>query len=276
LQTFKKEKLMLKTYILATTMIAGFAGAGFAQSINGEVGGVVSQNGNGDLTFETSIDLGAEYSLNENSALFGNVTVLAFDDAVDQDLLLDGWYVGYRTGNWVTTFGDQSDLFAMGDGLNEVGGNVLADPAVDDQNLQVSYLDYGFMLGVTDVTEDDVEVTNVQVSAGHAYGNGVSVLGVVDYNTTTEDYTLGVAGEYAMQNRVTLTGAVTYADMFAYQVGAKYNGVTGYVAGDEVDSLAEAAVGYEWTMGKANTFAEVAYDFRTDEATPAVGVSFKF
>ncbi len=267
---------MLKTYILATTMLAGFATAGLAQSINGEVGGAVSQNGNGDLTFETTIDLGAEYTLNDSATLFGNVTVLAFDDAVDQDLVLDGWYVGARTGDWVTTFGDQSDLFALGDGLNEVGGNVLADPAVDDQNLQVSYRDYAFMLGVTDVTEDNVEVTNLQVSAGHSYGNGVSVFGVVDYNRTTEDYTLGVSGEYAMQNRVTLTGAVTYADIFAYQVGAKYEGLTGYVAGDEVDSLAEAAVGYEWTMGKANTFAEVAYDFRTDEATPAVGVSFKF
>ena len=129
---------------------------------------------------------------------------------------------------------------------------------------------------MTDIADGDVSVTNIQVSAAHSYDTGTSVFGVVDYNQTTEDFTLGVAAEQALANKVTLTGALTYADAFAYQVGAKYNGVTGYVADDETDTLAEAGLGYEWTAGKADMFVEAAYDFRTDEVTPAVGVSFKF
>ncbi len=266
---------MLKTYFLATTLIAGLAGMASAQSFNGEVGGNLSRAASGDLTYEATLDLGAEVALN-NATLFGNVTLLGFNDSVTEDVVVDGWYVGANTGDWTLTFGEQDDLFALGDGLNEVGGNVLADPAVDAQNLQVAYRDYQLMLGVTDIADGDVEVTNIQVSAAHSYGNGTSVFGVVDYNTTTEDYVIGLAAEQALANKVTLTGAVSYDDAFAYQVGAKYNGVTGYVAGDEVDTLAEAGLGYEWTAGKADLYAEAAYDFRTDEVTPAVGISFKF
>lgn len=271
-----KEKIhMLKTYFLATTLIAGFAGMASAQAFNGEVGGNVSRSATGDVAYEATLDLGAEFAVN-NATLFGNVTLLGFDDSVTSDTVVDGWYLGARTGDWTLTFGDQSDIFALGDGLNEVGGNVLANPEADAQNLQVAYRDYQFMLGVTDIADGDVSVTNIQVSAAHSYDTGTSVFGVVDYNQTTEDFTLGVAAEQALANKVTLTGALTYADAFAYQVGAKYNGVTGYVAGDETDTLAEAGLGYEWTAGKADMFVEAAYDFRTDEVTPAVGVSFKF
>lgn len=267
---------MLKTYLLATTFIAGFAGMAVAQTFNGEVGGNLSTNVDGDLTYEATLDLGAEAAVSDALTVFGNVTVLGFDDTVENDIVLDGWYLGARTGDLVLTFGDQADLFALGDGLNEVGGNVLANPEADTQNLQASYMSYDFMIGVTDVTEDDVEVTNVQVAAGHSYANGMNVYGVVDYNRASEDFTLGTSVDYTLASKVTVMGAVTYQEVFAYQAGASYNGVTGYVAGDEADAFAEVGAGYEWKVGSADAFAEVAYDLRTEEATPAVGVSFKF
>lgn len=267
---------MVKTYLLATTFIAGFAGVAAAQTFNGEVGGHLSTTADGDITYETKIDIGVEADVTDSVGVFGNVTLKGYDDTVDSDIVVDGWYLGTRTGDLVLTFGDQDDLFALGDGLNEVGGNVLANPEADVQNLQAKYLSYDFMIGVTDVTEDDVEVTNVQVAAQHSYANGMNVYGVVDYNLTTEDFTLGTAVDYTLANKVTLSTALTYQETFAYQAGVSYNNVTGYVAGDEDDAFAEAGVGYEWKMGAADAFAEVAYDFRTDEATPAVGVSFKF
>jgi hypothetical protein len=267
---------MLKTYLLATTFLAGLAGVAAAQSFNGEVGGHISTNADGDLTYEATLNLGAEAAVTESVTVIGNVTILGFDNIVENDIVIDGWYLGARTGDLALTFGDQSDLFALGDGLNEVGGNVLANPEADEQNLQAIYRNYSFMVGVTDITKDHVEVTNMQVAVQHSYTNGTNVYGVVDYNRATEDFTIGTAIDYTLDNKVVLSGAVTYQEVLAYQAGVSYNNLTGYIAGDEADTLAEAGVGYEWNVGAAGAFAEVAYDFRTDEATPAVGVSFKF
>jgi len=267
---------MIKTYLLATTFITAFAGAAGAQAFNGEVGGNLSKDSLGNVAYWATLDVGAEAAVTDNITVFGNVEILGFDYAGINDVIVDKWHLGARTGKVSLSFGEQDDLFDLNDGLNEVGGNVLADPEADTHNLQVSYMSYDIMVGFNDVTAKNVNVTNVQVGAGHSYANGMNVYGVVDYNRSTEDFTLGASVDYTLKNKITLTGAASYNNTFAYQAGAVYKGVTGYVAGDKADTLAEAGVGYEWKIGTADAFAEVAYDFRTKEATPAVGVSFKF
>jgi len=132
---------------------------------------------------------------------------------VGGDIILDRYSVGTQVGALGVSFGDQEDIFDLGAGLEVVGGITLANPAESNENLQLSYGGYAVMIGMTDVTTDMTDITNVQLATVTDLGFA-NVTSVIDYNKASEDFTYGVAA--------TVSGidlAVTYADDLAYEVG---------------------------------------------------------
>ena len=189
---------------------------------------------------------------------------------VGGNITLDRYSVGTQVGALGVSFGDQEDIFDLGAGLEVVGGTTLANPAESNENLQLSYGGYAVMIGMTDVTTDVTDITNVQFGTVTDLGFA-NVASVIDYNKASEDFTYGVAA--------TVSGidvAVTYADDLAYEVGYNVAGISTFLNGDENDTLQNVGAGYTTVFNGADVYAEVGYNVDTKEATPAVGLSFSF
>lgn len=189
---------------------------------------------------------------------------------VGGDIILDRYSVGTQLGALGVSFGDQEDIFDLGAGLEVVGGTTLANPAESNENVQLSFGGIAVMVGMTDVTTDITDVTNVQLST--VVDSGIANVGVVvDYNEASSDLTYGVA---ATVSDIDL--AVTYADDFAYELGYSMMGVNTFLNGDENNTLQNVGAGYVTVLNGAEVYAEVGYNVDTEETTPAVGLSFSF
>jgi len=189
---------------------------------------------------------------------------------VGGDIILDRYSVGTQLGALGVSFGDQEDIFDLGAGLEVVGGTTLANPAESNENVQLSFGGIAVMVGMTDVTTDITDVTNVQLAT--VVDAGIANVGVVvDYNEASSDLTYGVA---ATVSDIDL--AVTYADDFAYELGYSMMGVNTFLNGDENNTLQNVGAGYVTVLNGAEVYAEVGYNVDTEETTPAVGLSFSF
>ena len=189
---------------------------------------------------------------------------------VGGDIILDRYSVGTQLGALGVSFGDQEDIFDLGAGLEVVGGTTLANPEESNENVQLSFGGIAVMVGMTDVTTDITDVTNVQLAT--VVDAGIANVGVVvDYNEASSDLTYGVA---ATVSDIDL--AVTYADDFAYELGYSMMGVNTFLNGDENNTLQNVGAGYVTVLNGAEVYAEVGYNVDTEETTPAVGLSFSF
>lgn len=185
---------------------------------------------------------------------------------------LTKWYIGSAVGAITVTYGEQSDLFSFGGGLNTVGGNVLANPTSADRNLNIDGL-YG--LGVTVGLDTGTDVQNVQV-----VGEIASVSVGVDYALESEEITVGASTVYAVSDVATVGGIVTYDTDLAAELNSSYAALGGVVNGFvtmDTNGFDTAGVGYDRELSAdASLYVEGARDLNTDDDTIALGVSFSF
>ncbi len=260
--------------LLSTVAAIALSGAAFAADFGGEVGAEVTKNGAGDYVATPTIEL--TFGHNTDGAIaFGGIGV----EADDSDLVIDSWHVGVAFGATSLSFGDQGDLFSFG-GLEVVGGETLTNPADDHESLIVRHGDFAGLVGFTDIGSDVSDVENVQIAYAHDYGT-VNVVAAVDYNLNTEDYIVGVTGDSNVTEVTNLAVTLTYADLLAYETVGTYEyteavSIAGFVNGDEDDAFQNIGAGIVYTQDGLKAFAEVGYNVDTEEATPAVGVSFSF
>lgn len=258
----------MKKLFLTTVAAIAFTGAAYAADVAGEVTVEVTEDVAGNYVATPSVDLSFGVK-GEAATVFAGVDVTVDNS----DLVLDGWHIGTVFSATSVSFGDQGDLFSFG-GLEVVGGDTLADVADDHESLIVKSGNLGVLVGFTDITADVGDIENVQLAYAGEAGT-VKYNTTVDYNIDSEDFVVGAAA--TSQVSVVNAGlAVTYADIFAYEATANYNAVTVFVNGDENDALQNVGAGVAHNFNGANLYAEVGYNVDTEEATPALGVSFAF
>lgn len=228
-----------------------------------------------ELTGKTSVDFTqTDGTVGASSALsFG----LAGDSAggsvglkVDStdNIYLDRWNVSGEFGGVALSYGDQKDVFQLGAGLNEVGGDTLANPAEAATSLTAGFGGVTVLVGIGDASSDVTDIANIQAAGTFA---GATL--VMDYNLTSEDVTLGAAYTLAGINL-----AATYSDILAYEVGygiADY-GVSLFANGDQDNMLQNVGAGYTTKIGGASFYAEAGYNVDSGDITPAAGLSFSF
>lgn len=256
----------MKKILLASAITSLLAGSALADGLSfGVDTDVVSTDAGTDATVTVRAD--GTYALN------GAVGVAGVEYDVEAEDTTE-WYIGAVVGSTAVTYGEQSDLFDFGGGLNTVAGNVLADPASAERNLNIDGV-YG--LGVTVGLDTDTDIQNVQV-----VGEIASVSVGVDYNVDSEEFILGAATAYAVSDVATVGGIVTYVNEtedFAAELNGSYavlgGDFGGFVTANE-DGLDVAGLGYERGEGAATLYVEGARDLNTDENTVAAGISFSF
>lgn len=246
--------------LLLTASAIVFAGAVQAAEVTGKVA-VDFTESNGTVAATPSLSFGA-------AAAAGDASVGLKVDGND-NVYVDRWKVGTTLGGVALSYGDQKDLFQLGAGLEEVGGDTLANPAEAATSLIAGFGGVQVLVGLTDAGADVSDVANIQAAGEFA---GATV--VVDYNLGSEDVVLGAA--------YTVAGvelAATYADSFAYEAGYTFAdyGVSAYVNGDQDQVLQNIGAGYKTTVGgNAAFYAEANYNVDTKDITPAAGISFSF
>mgnify|MGYP006917955453 FL=1 len=255
----EKRKGIFMRKLLITASVIAFAGAAQAADLSGKVAVDFTET-NGTVAATPSLSFGAAASV-------GNVSVGLKVDGND-NVYVDRWKVGTTLGGVALSYGDQKDLFQLGAGLEEVGGDTLANPAEAATSLTAGFGGVQVLVGLTDAATDVTDVANVQAAGVFA---GVTV--VVDYNLNTEDATFGAA--YAIAD---VSLAATYGDILAYEAGYTFAdyGVSAYVNGDQDDAFQNVGAGYKTTIGGATVYAEANYNVDTKDVTPAAGIAFSF
>ncbi len=269
----KKGKNSMKL-LLSTVAAVAFASVAFAADFSGEVGTEVTKNVAGDYVATPTVELTFGHKA-AGATAFGGVGV----EADNGNLVVDSWHVGVAFGGTSLSFGDQGDLFGFG-GLEVVGGETLTNPADNHESLIVRHGDFAGLVGLADIGTDVSDVKNVQIAYAHDYGT-VNIVAAVDYNLDTEDYIVGVAADSNVTETANLSVTLTYADLLAYETIATYEAteavsLAGFVNGDENDMAQNVGAGVVYTKDSLKAFAEVSYNVDTEEATPAIGVSFSF
>ncbi len=259
----KRNHLQMKTTLIAAAVCGLFATQVSALDLSfGTDVSVLSTEG-----VETS---SSEFSVDSKHDL-GGFTVIAGAtyDVIATDLT--DFYVGAIVGNTTLSYGEQDGVFDFTGGLTKISGNVLADPAATDRTFVVSGLAYSASVGL-----NDGDVENVQATYAVPTFNGIDSRVGIDYNTTTEDVTLGVAANTKVGNGVVLGGVLTYADDYAVELNGSYKNASAFVTFDD-EGADVLGVGYTHNVSKnADLFAEAGYDFNTEDTTVALGAALRF
>lgn len=263
---------IFKTVTFAS-VFALFAGASSAADLGATIGVDVVETVAGNFAATPTVEL--TFGNDLESAAFGGGTVAS----VDGTLVVDEWYIGVNLGATSVSLGDQGDLFSFG-GLEAVGGETLASPADDHESIIVSAGAVSGLVGFSDMTGDISEIENVQLSYITSVA-AVDLMGAVDYNLNSEDLTLAVDGTTSVTEQLSVSGTLTYADIFAYEGRVGYAvstqvALAGYVNGDENDWAQNIGGGVGYLNNGLEAYAEVGYNLDSKEVTPAVGVSFSF
>ena len=264
-------------------LIAAIAAMGMASIANadtvGSLDAYVIQEGNNTAVYQLEAEANLSFGLAEGvEGLAGGK--LLFTDGVASTVQLNEWYVGGRFANdYYLTLGKQDDLWI--DGLTRQVSTDLSKP-VSGEFSAIAGFDGDVMAGAIFVGYDAAteKVTNTQVAL--QFGTPVAVFNtvttVLDYQRATDNYMVGVATEGTVFAVDALT-AITYAsatNLVSYELGARYNGVLGFVGGNSNDAVRYVGAGYEFAVGNADLWLEGSYNLRTDEPKFGAGVSFKF
>jgi hypothetical protein len=134
-------------------------------------------------------------------------------------------------------------------------------------------------VGFTDWTADITDVSNIQ----GAYTIGTTIANITasgDYNVNSEEWAVGGrATTEGLISNVALGGTVTYgseAEVFAFEADATVMGITGYLNGDQNDTLQNVGGSYSYNIGAANLEGGVNYNIDSEEFAPSVSLSFAF
>lgn len=258
----------MKNKILAVAATLFLAGNAYAAEVEGSVGVEFTENTAGDVVSTTTLDLGIT---GIGGQAFGSVGLESTDS---ETLTVDTYQIGTTVNGVTLSYGKQEDLFSS-PGLEVIGGETLATPGDDFESLRVSFGALALQVGLTDVSTDASEVENVQAAYGLQVGI-VSVDTAVDYNIDAEQYTVVVGG--SVDTEIATFGLDVSHDetTAAYELSASNWGVTGFVNGDENNSVQNIGAGYASDFGGVSFYLEAGYNVDTEETTPAAGISFSF
>lgn len=261
----------MKNLFLTTAAMALMTSTAFAADVTGDIQLDFTQNAADDIVANQTLELGVD-------AMAGNAGI---GFAMNGDTVeVDSWHVGMSTGDIAFSFGDQGDLLGDFGGITEnAGGTTLANPADDGESLIASAYGASVMVGLTDMTADVTDVKNVQATYGmDAAGLDIGV--GLDYNLDSEEFIymgFGGATRSIAGTEASIGTTFTYgAETFAYETDVTVFGVTGFVNGDENDSLQNVGGGYYTNVQGLDVYAETAYNLDSEEWSPSAGVAFSF
>ena len=255
--------------ILASVSTLALTSAAMAADIGGEIAIDFTQNLDDKIVASTGIELN----------LIGTAGNVSVDFAVVEDAItIDGYSVGTTVSGMTLSFGDQGDAFGdFSGGLETVGGTTLTNPTGGDESLMVTASGVAVYFGLTDVTSDIADVSNVQLTYSTALVDGSVAVGI-DYNTASEDSVLGVAAEtsYADMGVGVIATYSTSDELLAYELSASNMSIKAFVDGDNTDALQNMGVGYTGTFNDVGYYVEAAYNIESEEVAPAFGLTFTF
>jgi hypothetical protein len=258
---------MKNTLFASFVALVSAAAVANAQDLSGSVGVEVTENAAGNYVAETTLSFGISTATDAGLA-FGGFT---FETVDEGNLTVDAWQLGLAFDAATVSIGDQGDLF-VGNDLEIVGGDTLANPANDDSVIVDAGVAAVFV-GFSDITNDIGNVDNVQVSTTIG-----AVTAVVDHNTNTDENTLGVKGGVDLGD-FALTGIATYAvdaEDFGYELAATYAGITGFVNGDDNDMAQNIGAAYSRDFDNLNFYVESSYNIDNKDTTVGAGVALNF
>lgn len=236
--------------------------------VTGSVGIDFTKNSADNIVGDSVVELGVTSGLG-----FASVELLEDGGSVT----LDKYSMGTRLGSFDVSIGKQGDVLGAFGGVTEtVGGTTLADPSDDHETIHVGTGGYIASIGFTDISSDVTDIENIQLVHGRHF-NGMTVIGGIDYNLDTEDFTLLSAADFTVSGYA-VGVTTTYADHLAYEFDVDAFGVTSFMNGDEDDLLQNVGVTYnnEIVGTGLSYYAEAAYNIDDKELTPAAGLSFNF
>lgn len=255
--------------LLTTVAAMAMATTSFAADLEASIEVEVAEN-QATEKFEatTTLNLGVAA---DNEVAFGGIALNSVDSS---SVGVDAWHMGTTVGGVRLSFGDQGGILPEANAA--AGFDTLADTnAAMSESLQVSAQGLGFALGMTDITADVTEVSNIQASYTTEVSFG-EVTGAVDYNRTSEEYTYAVVADTEVSG-VAVGGIATFAlDTWAFEADATVMGMTAYLNGDESDSLQHVGVTASRDFNGITFSSTVDYDTDESQLTPSIKASFAF
>jgi hypothetical protein len=236
--------------------------------VGGSIEVEIAENDAGEYAATTTFGVG----IVTPGLVFGEIGV----ESVDGDTFdVNKWYIGAAIGeNATLSFGDHDGgvfIGAYSDYSN------IADPEINEA-LMFTIGSASAALGFTDIENDITDISNVQ--AAYEFDASVAfVTASVDYNFNSDEFAIGTRTAGVNIGVVALGSTLSYASVsetLAYEMDATAFGLTGYVNGDNDDSLRNFGVGYERGIGSLTIFANVNYDTNVEDVTSKAGVSFSF
>jgi hypothetical protein len=263
----------MKNTILASFFALFAASAASAQTLNGSVGVEITENAAGKYVAETTLGFGA--SVNTGAGLaFGGFT---FETVDGSDLSIDQWQLGLSFGDTVVSLGKQGDVFVAGR-LNTVGEGTLTLPNDSGESIILSQGAASVLVGFEDITVDISKVSNVQLSYTANLG-AVDLTGAVDHNFSTNENTLGFAGNYFVNESLGLGAVATYTingEVFGYEAYTSYDFATVFANGNNTDAFQNVGVGLTHNFNNLNVYAEAEYNINRKDTLVAIGAVLNF
>jgi hypothetical protein len=256
--------------LLTTVAAIAMATTSFAADIDASIEVEIAENQTTDK-FEATTTLNVDVAT-DNDEAFGAISLNSVDNT---SVGVDEWHLGTTVSGVRLSFGDHGGILPEANAAT--GFDTLADTnAAMTESLQVSTRGLGLALGLSDITTDVSEVANIQASYTTDLLSFGEVTAAVDYNRTSEEYTYAVAGSTDITG-IAVGGIATYAlDTWAFEAEATVAGLTGYLNGDENDSLQHIGVSASRDFNGITFASTVDYDTDEAQVTPSVTATFAF
>lgn len=257
--------------LLSTTIaVLAIATTSFAAEIDASVDVEVTENKTTNK-YEAKTTVNLDIAT-DNELAFGGISLQSVDNA---SVGIDEWHVGTTVSSATLSFGDHGGV--MPEATAAAGFDTLADTnATMEESLQVSIGGADFALGMTDIRTDVSDINNVQAS--YTLDTEVaSITGAVDWNRTSEEYTYGFKANDIDLGVADLGGTASYSlSKWAYEVDGTIRGITGYLNGDEDDSLQHIGISHTTDVNGLELTSEVDYDIDNEDVSPSIKLSFNF
>lgn len=263
---------MKNTIFASVTAFLFAASTVSAADLGGTVGVEITENSAGDYVAETTLGVGVS-TLTDSGVAFGG---FAFESVDGGTLAVDEWHIGYGAGQASISIGRQGDVF-VDSRMETVGGGTLDLPSDSVDSVIVAQGAATVFVGLTDITADITDVSNVQLG----YAGSVSVLdlaGAVDYNQTTEETTIGAEVDYTT-GLVDLGTVLVYtvdAETLGYEAYAGYQFATVFVNGNDADAVQNIGLGISTNYDLLSVYAETEYNIDAETSVVAVGATLSF
>ena len=228
---------------LTALMIAlGFAGVTHAATISGKVAVDFSENASNDYIATKSISLGIE---GDQGVAFGSISI---ETNASDEVVLDEYSLGVNiTETASVSYGEQGDIF-IGGGLEEVGGNTLANPSDAGESI-IANIGALSLRGLFSDTGSDISDFDTVQAKFSTSVDKFSIGAAVDHTIDGGDNIYAGSIAFDVNESVNLSTVVTHdnslTDKVAYETIIAMNGVSAYVDGDEGDWSQNVGAGYK-------------------------------